>query len=91
MAFKAAPEQDEPMTAGKTAETAETATDELGAAVLRVTDLEIRITHQSEMLEQLNDVIYAQQKQIDLLVKKLASLEKQAGNPAPANEKPPHY
>ncbi len=76
------------MTAGKQTESTP---DSLDAAVLRLTDLEIRITHQSELLEQLNDVIYAQQKQIDVLAKKLASLEKQASDPTPANEKPPHY
>ena len=58
----------------------------------RLTNLEIRITHQDEVIEQLNTVIYAQQKQIDLLEKKLGAVEKQTGDPtAPRNEKPPHY
>ena len=58
----------------------------------RLTELEIRLTHQNELLEQLNTVIYAQAKQIDLLEKKLSTLEKQAADPAaPVNEKPPHY
>jgi SlyX protein len=58
----------------------------------RTTDLEIGLTHQNELLEQLNEVIYAQQKQIDLLEKKMTNLEKQVGDPtAPVNEKPPHY
>ncbi len=68
--------------------TTESASEGLEA---RVTDLEIRITHQNELLEQLNEVIYAQQKQIDVLAGKMAGLEKQATDPAPANEKPPHY
>ena len=58
----------------------------------RLTNLEIRITHQDEVIEQLNEVIYSHQKQIDLIEKKLKDIEKQGGDPAgPTNEKPPHY
>lgn len=57
----------------------------------RITELEIRLTHQNDLVEQLNDVIYDQQKQMDLLVKRITALEKQVSDPAPANEKPPHY
>ena len=74
-----------------TAKTSESTPDAHEAAITRVTDLEIRITHQNELLEQLNDVIYAQQKQIDVLAGKMAGFEKQATDPAPSNEKPPHY
>jgi SlyX protein len=56
----------------------------------RLTDLEIKITRQDVLLEQLNDVIYEQQKQIDELVKKIKVLETKPGG-APANERPPHY
>ena len=58
----------------------------------RLTDLEMRITVQDDLVEQLNAVIYEQQKQIDAILKKLAGLEKQSEDPtAPRNEKPPHY
>lgn len=58
----------------------------------RLTELEIRITRQDDLLDQLNAVIYEQQKQIDLLLKKIETIEKIADDPtAPRNEKPPHY
>lgn len=58
----------------------------------RLTEIEIRITEQHHLVEELNSVIYEQQKQIDMLIKKIESLEKQSDDPtAPRNEKPPHY
>jgi SlyX protein len=56
----------------------------------RLTELEIKFTRQDDLLEQLNNVIYAQQKQIDELNKKIKVLE---SKPAltPVNEPPPHY
>lgn len=57
----------------------------------RITELEIRITRQDHTVEELNDVIYAQQRQIDLLTKKIAALEKSEDPTTPVNEKPPHY
>lgn len=40
----------------------------------RITDLEIKLTHQDDLLEQLNQVIISQQQQIDLLEQKVESL-----------------
>ena len=58
----------------------------------RLTEIEIRITRQDDLVDQLNAVICDQQKQIDGLILKLRSLEKQSEDPtAPRNEKPPHY
>jgi len=58
----------------------------------RIIDLEMRITRQDDLVEQLNAVIYEQQKKIDQLIKKMNVLEKQTDDPAtPRNEKPPHY
>lgn len=57
----------------------------------RMNGLEIKISHQDHLLEQLNGVIYSQQKQIDLLEKKLKELDKKIPVQIPANEKPPHY
>lgn len=56
----------------------------------RLTELEIKITRQDVLLEQLNDVIYEQQKQIDEFVKRIKVLETKPGG-TPANERPPHY
>jgi len=57
---------------------------------LRLTELEIKITRQDDLLEELNGVIYHQQLQIDELVKKLNLLESKPVS-APGYEKPPHY
>ncbi len=62
----------------------------------RVTELELRFMDQQAELEQMSQVLYAQQRTIDTLVKRLEHLEKKlAAEPglvdAAANEKPPHY
>jgi len=62
----------------------------------RIDALEARAMHQEETIEQLNATITAQWKQIDALMRQLASLterlqEAEANAPAPANERPPHY
>lgn len=74
-------------------DTLPTASDRLADHVAdRLTEVEIRITRQDDLVDQLNAVIYDQQKQIDGLILKLRSLEKQSEDPtAPRNEKPPHY
>jgi SlyX protein len=66
---------------------------ELGA---RIDALEVRLTYQDETIEQLNQTITAQWKQIDALTRQLTALterlqEAEANAPAPANERPPHY
>ena len=57
----------------------------------RVTELEIRYTHQQELLSALNELVRGQQATIDELKLQLKQLEAQAGLDNPANEKPPHY
>jgi len=62
----------------------------------RIDALEARSMYQEETIEQLNATITAQWKQIDALTRQLAALmerlqEAEAGAPAPANERPPHY
>lgn len=59
----------------------------------RIVNLEIKLAHQDVLLEQLNQVIYEQQKTIDalrsqvkILIEKMASQDIHANN-----EKPPHY
>jgi SlyX protein len=64
----------------------------------RLTDLEIRLTHQEATLHTLNDVIAAQQRTIDQLRKEVETLKRQlrdmsAGDMAAPWEEPPppHY
>ena len=62
----------------------------------RIDALETRAMYQEETIEQLNQTITAQWKQIDALTRQLAALterlqEAEASTPAPANERPPHY
>jgi SlyX protein len=62
----------------------------------RIDTLETRLTYQDETIEQLNQTITAQWKQIDALTRQIAQLgerlqEAEANAPGPANERPPHY
>jgi SlyX protein len=62
----------------------------------RIDILETRLTYQDETIEQLNQTITAQWKQIDTLTRQLSALterlqEAEASAPAPTNERPPHY
>ena len=64
----------------------------------RLTDLEIKIAHQDHTIEELHQVIYRQQKEIEQIEKKLSVLiqkfqEQQDGSPdiGPGDQKPPHY
>ncbi len=64
----------------------------------RLIDLELKITQQEHTIEELNSVIYSQQKQIDTLESKVATLIQRFkdyldGNSDDirGNEKPPHY
>lgn len=59
----------------------------------RLVDLEIRYTHIEKQLEELNQVVFEQQKLVDRLVMGMAHLRARLGdmgNEAPL-EKPPHY
>ena len=60
----------------------------------RFVDIEIKLAHQEDLVESLNERIYQQQKQIDKLEGMLAALAehlrmRDAGQPL--NERPPHY
>ena len=62
----------------------------------RIDALESRLMYQDETIEQLNQTITAQWKQIDALSRQIAALSErlqqaEANAPAPANERPPHY
>ena len=62
----------------------------------RIDALESRLAYQDQTIEQLNETITAQWKQIDALTRQVAGLcerlqDAEADRPAPANERPPHY
>jgi len=59
----------------------------------RLVDLEVRYTHLERQLGELSDIVFAQQKTIDGLLRQLAATKAQLTQLAPAitNEPPPHY
>ena len=62
----------------------------------RIDALEMRATYQEESIEALNQIVTAQWKQIDSLMRQIAELgerlrEAEAGRSTPASEPPPHY
>lgn len=72
--------------------------DEEAAMESRLTNLEIRLTHQEAALEQINAVVIRQQSQLDALLRDITQLKRQLhetmpGNIASPSEEtpPPHY
>ena len=62
----------------------------------RFIDIEIKLAHQEDLVESLNQRVYEQQKQIDQLEAMLVALAERVratsqANQAPINESPPHY
>jgi uncharacterized coiled-coil protein SlyX len=59
----------------------------------RLIDLEVRYTHLERQVAELSDVVFAQQRAIDGLLRQLSSTRAEIAQlTAPAtNEKPPHY
>jgi len=64
----------------------------------RVTDLEIHVTHLEHTIQELNDVVFRQQRTIDRLDDELKGLREQLLAVAPSplgtpedEEPPPHY
>lgn len=59
----------------------------------RIVDLEVRYTHLERQVAELSDVVFAQQRAIDSLLRQLSSTQADLAQLiAPvANEKPPHY
>ena len=62
----------------------------------RFVDIEIKLAHQEDLVESLNQMVYQQSRRIDQLEAMVAGLAEhirtsaQSGG-APLNEKPPHY
>ena len=64
----------------------------------RIDELEIRLAHQDQIVEELNETITRQWKEIELLSRHMAKLgervhavEENVGDPAPTEPPPPHY
>ena len=62
----------------------------------RIDALESRLAYQDQTIEQLNETITAQWKQIDILTRQLAELkerlqEAESNASGPLNERPPHF
>jgi SlyX protein len=62
----------------------------------RFVDIEIKLAHQEDLVESLNQRVYEQQKQIDKLEAMLGALAEHVrtniqSNQSPLNERPPHY
>ncbi len=59
----------------------------------RLIDLEIRYTHMERQLQEMNDVLFAQQRAIDALQKEALLLRARLGDMGDVvtNERPPHY
>lgn len=62
----------------------------------RFVDIEIKLAHQEDLVETLNQTIYQQGRRIDQLEAMVAKLAEHVRNlqeagQAPINERPPHY
>ena len=61
----------------------------------RLTDLEIKSSYAEDLLDTLNQTIFRQQEQIDMLIREVRALRQQgagATSPRPAQDDlPPHY
>ncbi|MYN00984.1 SlyX protein [Pseudoduganella sp. DS3] len=62
----------------------------------RFVNIELKLVHQEDLVEALNQRVYEQQKQIDMLedlVRALAERVRTSSltNQTPLNERPPHY
>jgi SlyX protein len=62
----------------------------------RFVDIEIKLAHQEDLVETLNQTIYQQARRIDQLEAMVAKLAEHVRNlresaQSPLNERPPHY
>ena len=63
----------------------------------RLTDLEIKLSYQEDLLDQLNQVVVSQQREIDLLLREVRQLRQQVPEGSgptcsrASEELPPHY
>ena len=62
----------------------------------RFVDIEIKLAHQEDLVESLNQMVYQQGRRIDQLEAMVSHLAEHIRNnaqsgPNPVNDKPPHY
>ncbi|RJX33457.1 MAG: SlyX family protein [Oxalobacter sp.] len=64
----------------------------------RMIDIEIKLTRQEDLLDELNKTVFRQQQRLDNLAEVIAGLARrlaeagiQGNEMLPLNEKPPHY
>jgi SlyX protein len=63
----------------------------------RLTNLEIKVGFTDDLLDEINQTLYRQQQQIDMLTRELHTLREQAGDAGSgstrslSDELPPHY
>ena len=62
----------------------------------RFIDIEIKLAHQEDLVESLNQVVYQQSRRIDQLEARVGQLVEHIrssaqSNQGPVNEPPPHY
>ncbi|MEJ2172165.1 MAG: SlyX family protein [Woeseiaceae bacterium] len=64
----------------------------------RLVDIESKLAHQDQLLQELNDVVTAQQSTImrledlfEALIERVRSIAESSPEPAPHDERPPHY
>lgn len=63
----------------------------------RLTDLEVKTSFNEDLLEQLNQIVFRQQEQIDALIREVHELRRQNPDGGPQggsnlrDELPPHY
>ncbi|MGH8853106.1 MAG: SlyX family protein [Telluria sp.] len=62
----------------------------------RFVDIEIKLAHQEDLVETLNQTVYRQSRRIDQLEAMVSAMADhvrslQSGRQGPLNEKPPHY
>jgi SlyX protein len=68
----------------------------MGELEKRIDELEMRAAHQDKTIAELNDVITAQWKKMELMERQLRRLGEEleameSGEAPAANQKPPHY
>ena len=63
----------------------------------RITNLEIKLSFTEDLIENLNQIVYKQQQQIEFLYRELKSIKEQAsgggdgGSASLTDDIPPHY
>jgi SlyX protein len=62
----------------------------------RFVDIEIKLAHQEDLVESLNQMVYQQSRRIDQLEAMVSQLAEHIRNnaqsgPNPVNDRPPHY